>query len=80
MVEHNLAVWVQFPRRHQKGVARRTRILAVRGLSAKVGEALALDLSDPSLTDIAKAMYASIRCKRESSSLTANSLVAIAAL
>jgi hypothetical protein len=69
-IEHNLAIWIQFPRRKQRGIARRLRIPPVRGLSAKVGGTLAEDMSDKALSDIAKSMYANIRCKRESGSLS----------
>jgi hypothetical protein len=49
---------VQYPRKRQKGIARRTRLPAIRGLSAKVGEELAAMLRDPSRRDIAKVIYA----------------------
>jgi hypothetical protein len=48
-----------------KGVLRLIRMISVRGLSARVGEPLALALADKYHRDWASTMLSGIQCRRE---------------
>jgi len=51
-----------------KGVLRMMRMIPVRGLSARVGEPLALALADKCQRDWASTMLGNIQCRRETAS------------
>jgi hypothetical protein len=66
-LKHGLVELVRYEdrRQHHKAIVRVVRILSVRGLSCRVGEALALMLASDNARGTALTMLSQIRMRRE---------------